>query len=92
MQLFTQPVIPHDRNSLHLSQRTGKFLQTDDDEEIPAVNGGIFTEKNFTNLSQIVEKSVVDLFSEPVKDGNSSDIYFNEPLQDFNMLFIKNSW
>ena len=66
-------------------------MRTDDDESPDSFNG-VYTEKNFVHVNQTVEKTAVDLFSEPIQDGNCSDIYFNDPLEKFNLLFIKNSW
>ena len=63
-----------------------------DDDENPEDFKGVYTEKNFVNINQTVEKSVIDLFSKPLPEGNCSDLYFNEPLEDFNLLFVKNSW
>jgi hypothetical protein len=74
-----------------LKTRSGKFTNTDDDENVPNITN-VYTEKNFVHVNQTVEKTAVDLFSEPIQEGNCSDIYFNEPLDQFNLLFIKNSW
>ena len=42
-----------------LKTRSGKFANTDDDENIPNITN-VYTEKNFVHVNQTVEKTAVD--------------------------------
>ena len=75
----------------NLKIREGKFLQGDDNDEISPLRN-VFTETNFRNVEDHVEKSVVDLFGEGENEGNASNIYFMGSLDKLNVLFYKNSW
>ena len=68
-------------------------MNTDEDGPKQAPAGTIYSEANFENVEQLVEKSVIDLFG--VIDNNDkviSDIHFIGSLNHFNVPLIKNSW
>jgi hypothetical protein len=53
----------------------------------------LHSESSFTDVNQMVEKSVIDLFG-VIKSDNQviSDIHFLGALKNFNVPLIKNSW
>ena len=64
------------------------------DEDVAAMRrGNLFSEGSFTNVSQNVEKSVIDYFG-CFKNGNQviSDITFIGALRAFNAPLIKDFW
>lgn len=67
------------------------FINTDDDNTI-SDRKGFFTEMNFNDANQDVEKSVIDMYNNVSGSGESSDLYFTKPLYQFNLPLIKDSW
>lgn len=78
---------------LNLTKREGKFLDTDDLESSGAQKEkGLFTEKNFTDLNQFVEKSEMNLFGKNDIEGTGCDIHFIGSFEKMNAVFIKDAW
>ena len=73
----------NDGGKPELKRRTHKFLHTDDDDE-SSILKGVYTEMNFTNPEQHVQKSETNLFSIPMNEECNADYYFLHPLGRFN--------
>ena len=75
-----------------LMQRYGPFMRSDDDDSWKTKKG-LYSEVNFTDVNQEVEKSWNDLHGTlKVSKGTHSDVHFCGKLSNFNLPMIKNSW
>ena len=70
----------------YVIKREGQLQYTDDNDNVSTLRG-VFTEANFTNIEQPVEKAVIDLFNENENEGNISDTHFLGSLEKFNVIF-----
>ena len=76
----------------YLKERKSPFLKSDDDDRWKS-RKGLYSEVNFTNVNQEVEKSWNDLHGTmQVSKGTHSDLHFCGKLYNFNLPMIKNSW
>ena len=63
------------------------------DERDIGANAPLFTEIQFTDPNQHVEKADIDMHDVYFKNEKITyDLHFVSPLQHLNQLFIKDSW
>ena len=72
--------------------RSDPFMTSDEDQSSMKMKD-LYSESSFTDVSQNVEKSVIDYFG-VFRNGNQviSDIAFIGALRAFNVPLIKDSW